>query len=233
MMTPEDNELLTRVGPGTKMGELLRRYWHPIAASDEMTSRPTKAVRILGETLVLFRDALGNFGLIGDRCPHRRASLLFGMPDGDGLRCAYHGWRFDRAGQCTDMPGEPPRAAEKRRVSIASYPVEELGGLIFAYLGPEPAPRLPSGNCSQSRACRGISSRSMCRAIGCRSWRTPLTGCTLNGCTFAFTTSRSRRADRSRARTPVERSHRSGSRILMRRRSTASPSARLFDDPTG
>ena len=100
-------------------------------------------MRILGETLVLFRDALGNFGLIGDRCPHRRASLLFGMPDGDGLRCAYHGWRFDRAGQCTDMPGEPPRAAEKRRVSITSYPVEELGGLIFAYLGPGPTPRLP------------------------------------------------------------------------------------------
>ena len=143
MITPEDNELLTKVGPGTKMGELLRRYWHPIAASDEMTPRPTKAVRILGETLVLFRDALGNLGLIGDRCPHRRASLLFGMPDGDGLRCAYHGWRFDRAGQCTDMPGEPLRAAEKRRVSIASYPVEELGGLIFAYLGPRPVPRLP------------------------------------------------------------------------------------------
>src|SRR5262245_53914239 len=77
MMTPEDNELLTRVEPGTKMGELLRRYyWHPIAASDEMMPRPTKAVRILGESLVLFRDALGNFGLIGDRCPHRRASLL-------------------------------------------------------------------------------------------------------------------------------------------------------------
>jgi len=141
-MRPADNELFTRVGPGTKMGKLLRRYWHPIAASDEMT-RPTKAVRILGESLVLFRDALGGFGLLGDRCPHRRASLLFGMPDGDGLRCAYHGWRFDRTGQCTDMPGEPPRAAQKRCVSIASYPVEELGGLIFAYLGPHPAPRLP------------------------------------------------------------------------------------------
>ena len=141
MMTPDDNELLTRVGPGTKMGELLRRYWHPIAASDEMTPRPTKAVRILGESLVLFRDALGNFGLIGDRCPHRRASLLFGMPDGDGLRCAYHGWRFDRAGQCTDMPGEPPRAAEKRRVSIASYPVEEL--LIAR--GPDRFQVLPRG----------------------------------------------------------------------------------------
>src|SRR3984893_13480304 len=86
-MRPADNELFTRVGPGTKMGKLLRRYWHPIAASDEMT-RPTKAVRILCESLVLFRDALGGFGLLGDRCPHRRASLLFGMPDGDGLRCA-------------------------------------------------------------------------------------------------------------------------------------------------
>src|SRR5262245_6554901 len=141
MMTPEDNELFTRVGPCTKMGELLRRYWHPIAATDEVTQRPTKAVRILGESLVLFRDALGNFGLIGDRCPHRRASLLFGMPDGDGLRCAYHGWRFDRAGHCTYMPGEPPRAAEKRRVSIASYPVEEL--LIAR--GPDRFQVLPRG----------------------------------------------------------------------------------------
>jgi 5,5'-dehydrodivanillate O-demethylase oxygenase subunit len=108
-----------------------------------MTHRPTRAVRILGESLILFRDSLGGFGLLADRCPHRRASLLFGMPDGDGLRCAYHGWRFDRAGQCTDMPGEPPHAAQKRRVSIVSYPAEELGGLIFAYLGPHPAPRLP------------------------------------------------------------------------------------------
>ena len=84
MMTPEDNELLTRIGPGTKMGELLRRYWHPIAASDEMTPRPTKAVRILGESLVLFRDALGNFGLIGDRCPHRRAAVT------DSPGCVLH-----------------------------------------------------------------------------------------------------------------------------------------------
>jgi len=146
VLTKEENERLTRVGPGTPCGELMRRYWHPIAASSQLASHGTKAVRLLGEDLVLYRDRSGRLGLVGDRCPHRRASMLYGVPEEDGLRCAYHGWRFDAAGRCTEQPyeqAENPHSTFKDRICIKAYPVEELAGLIFAYLGPAPAPLLP------------------------------------------------------------------------------------------
>jgi 5,5'-dehydrodivanillate O-demethylase len=146
MLSIEDNELLTRVGPGTPMGELLRRYWHPIAASGELARRPTKEVTILGEELVLYKDRSGALGLIGRRCPHRRVSLVYGVPEDDGLRCQYHGWKFDQSGQCTEAPFEDtvnPEARFRDRIKLPGYPVQELGGLVFAYLGPQPAPLLP------------------------------------------------------------------------------------------
>ena len=143
MLSAEQNETLTKVGPGTPMGELLRRYWHPVAACSELVERPTKLIKILGESLVLYRDRKGRPGLVGDTCAHRRASLLYGIPEEDGLRCAYHGWKYDRTGRCTEMPAEPTGSTFKNRVTIPAYPVEELGGLIFAYLGPEPVPLLP------------------------------------------------------------------------------------------
>ncbi|HEY2986706.1 MAG TPA: Rieske 2Fe-2S domain-containing protein [Candidatus Binatia bacterium] len=143
MLSAEQNETLTKIGPGTPMGKLLRRYWHPVAASSELIERPTKLIKILGESLVLYRDKKGRPGLVADTCAHRRASLLYGIPEEDGLRCAYHGWKYDRTGRCTEMPAEPAGSAFKERVRITGYPVEELGGLIFAYLGPEPAPLLP------------------------------------------------------------------------------------------
>jgi 5,5'-dehydrodivanillate O-demethylase oxygenase subunit len=142
MLTAEENEILTRVGPGTPMGDLQRRYWHPIAALEEMAERWTKRVRLLGEDLVLFKDRSGTFGLIGEFCPHRRASLAYGIPTEDGIRCPYHGWKFDAAGKCLEQPNEPEGSNFKDKIATAGYPVEELGGMLFAYLGPKPAPLL-------------------------------------------------------------------------------------------
>jgi len=143
MLSAQENERLTRVGPGTPMGELMRRYWHPVAAAAELDTHPVKPVKILGESLVLYRDLQGRLGLISDTCPHRRISLEYGITEMEGLRCPYHGWMFDQTGQCIDMPAEPADSTFPCRVKIAGYPVEELGGLIFAYLGPEPGPLVP------------------------------------------------------------------------------------------
>jgi 5,5'-dehydrodivanillate O-demethylase oxygenase subunit len=146
MLSPEENQLLTKVGPGTPMGELLRHYWYPIAATTELVERPTKAVKILGESLVLYRDQHGRPGLIGAQCAHRRMSMLLGIPEKEGLRCAYHGWLYDKSGRCVEQPyeqAEDPNSDFKERIRMPAYPVQELGGLIFAYLGHEPAPLLP------------------------------------------------------------------------------------------
>src|SRR5579884_2355639 len=147
MLTTEENELLTRVGPGTRMGALLRRYWHPVAASAEMEDRWTKRVRIMGEDLVLFKDRTGKLGLIGEQCPHRRASMAYGIPTQEGIRCPYHGWMFDGAGKCLEQPNEPEGSTFKDKVSLPGYPVQTLAGLVFAYLGPQPAPQIPRYDC--------------------------------------------------------------------------------------
>jgi 5,5'-dehydrodivanillate O-demethylase len=143
MISPELNRKLTQVGPGTPGGNLLRYYWHPVAPAADLDENPVKRVRLLGENLVLYRDRSGTLGLIADRCPHRRTSLEHGVPEDEGLRCAYHGWRFNEQGRCLEQPGEPWDSTFKDRVQIAAYPVQELGGLIFAYLGPQPVPLLP------------------------------------------------------------------------------------------
>jgi 5,5'-dehydrodivanillate O-demethylase oxygenase subunit len=150
VLTARENELLTRIGPGTPMGALQRRYWHPVASVEEMrpssglgAGRWTKRVRLLGEDLVLFKDRSGSFGLIAEACPHRRASLAYGIPTDDGIRCPYHGWKFDGTGACTEQPNEPAESTFKTKAATTGYPVEVLGELIFAYLGPQPAPLLP------------------------------------------------------------------------------------------
>ena len=146
MLTREENERYTRVGKGTPCGELMRRYWHPIAASAQLPQHGTRPVRILGESLVLYRDRSGRLGLVEEHCPHRRGGMVFGIPEEAGIRCAYHGWLFDGTGRCLEQPYEEivePGSTFKDRVRIGAYRVEELGGLIFAYLGPEPAPLLP------------------------------------------------------------------------------------------
>src|SRR5688572_21781115 len=128
------------------MGELWRRYWHPILPSALLPDSGTKPVRLLGEDLVLYRDRSGTLGLIDQRCPHRRAGMVFGIPEQEGLRCAYHGWLFDSSGRCLEQPyeqTEDPDSTFKDRVTIQAYRVQELGGMIFAYLGPDPAPMIP------------------------------------------------------------------------------------------
>jgi 5,5'-dehydrodivanillate O-demethylase len=143
MLAKDENELLTRVGPGTPGGELMRRYWHPVFAESKLRENPVQRVRLLGEDLVLYRDRRGELGLIGSRCPHRLMDMGFGIPEQDGLRCPYHGWLFDGTGRCLEQPIEPPDSTFKDRVSIGGYPVQAMGGLIWAYLGPGPAPLLP------------------------------------------------------------------------------------------
>ena len=145
-MQQDINDRLTRVGAGTPMGNLLRRYWQPIGVAIELEQEPVQKVRLFGENLTLFRKASGGYGLIGERCPHRCLSMEFGIPEDRGLRCAYHGWLFDETGRCLEQPFEDRTAPEslyKDKTPIKAYPVQELGGLIFAYLGPQPAPLLP------------------------------------------------------------------------------------------
>src|SRR5256714_943206 len=138
MITQEENERFTEVGPGTPMGNLLRRYWHAIGAVAELEQEPVQPVRLLGENLTLYRDAKGQLGLIGEKCAHRAISLAYGIPQENGLRCAYHGWTYNEEGRVVDMPFEPACLPLQGK----SYPVEEMGGLVWAYLGPEPRPLL-------------------------------------------------------------------------------------------
>ncbi len=144
MLSEEMNELLTRVGPGTPGGELLRRYWHPVAAARELTpEKPKKRVRILGEDMLLFRDGNGNYGLVEEQCAHRGASLYYGWVEGDGIRCAYHGWKYDTAGRCIEQPFES-NPEFKTKICQKTYPVEKLAGILFVYMGPpEKKPLLP------------------------------------------------------------------------------------------
>ena len=137
MLSREDNALLTRVGPGTAMGALFRRHWLPFMLADELVleSAPQR-VRLLGESLVAFRDNRGRAGLLDENCPHRRASLCLGRNEAGGLRCAYHGWKFDVSGRCLEMPSEPAGSAFRDKVRAKAYPVTERAGLLWAYLGP-------------------------------------------------------------------------------------------------
>jgi 5,5'-dehydrodivanillate O-demethylase len=142
-MNRETQELLTRIGPGTQMGALLRRYWLPVAGSSELAAGTALPVRILGEDLVVLRTRDGRVGLIAERCPHRGSSLRRGVVDAEGISCPYHGWKFDARGHCLRMPAENTDPGLLLAARTRAYPAEELGGLIFAYLGPEPRPLLP------------------------------------------------------------------------------------------
>lgn len=147
MLTVEENERMCRIGPGTLMGELLRRYWHPVAAAPEFEKSPVKGIRLFGEDLVLYRDGSGTYGLLGRHCPHRRADLSYGWVEDCGLRCSYHGWHFDETGKCLEQPFEDSASANSRFRSMVqqkAYRAEEKAGLVWAYLGPEPAPLVPT-----------------------------------------------------------------------------------------
>ena len=147
MLTAPDNELLTQVGPGTPMGDLFRRFWLPAMALYELPEPDCAPVRLrlLGEDLVAWRDTSGRVGVMRESCPHRGASMFFGRNEEDGLRCVYHGWKFDTEGRCIDMPNEPAESNFKHKISAAAYPAQEYGGLIWVYMGPrDRLPELPA-----------------------------------------------------------------------------------------
>jgi len=152
MLSRDDNELLTRTGPGTVMGDLVRQYWIPVVESKELEpGGRVKRVMLLGERLVVFRGRSGRAGLIGEFCPHRSTSFYYGRVEENGMRCAYHGWKFGLDGQCQEMPSEPPESSFAAKVKHTAYPCLEKGGVIWAYMGPRARrPRCPSSN---SRCC--------------------------------------------------------------------------------
>jgi phenylpropionate dioxygenase-like ring-hydroxylating dioxygenase large terminal subunit len=146
MLKREDNERLVRVGAGTPMGDLFRRFWLPALLASELATPDCDPVqlRILGENLVAFRDSQGRIGILDELCPHRRASLFYGRNEDCGLRCVYHGWKFDVDGNCVDQPSEPPASSYKEKIKQTSYPAREWGGLIWVYMGPaETMPEMP------------------------------------------------------------------------------------------
>src|ERR671933_1321470 len=142
MLSKEENERLTRVGPGTPMGELLRRYWWPVGCSDALAAKPQR-VKLLGEELVLYRGADGTPALMELRCAHRGVALDYGRVEGECIRCPYHGWLYDPSGRCVEQPAEPAESTFKDRIRLRGYQAQEYGGLVFGYLGPAPAPLLP------------------------------------------------------------------------------------------
>ena len=156
-MRAEQNERVTRIGPGTPCGQVMRHYWHPVALLDEfnpaldprMGVRAVKAVKLLGQDLVLFKNAQGEFGLLDRDCPHRGADLAYGRNEGDGLRCPFHGWKFDVTGQCLETPAEPKGSVLCSRIKQRNYPVQERSGILFAWMGAEGSapPPLPELDC--------------------------------------------------------------------------------------
>ena len=146
MLTKAQNDLVTQTGPGTPMGQLFRSYWTPALLAEELPDNdcPPVRVKLLSERLVAFRDTNGRYGLIDEFCPHRGASLWFGRNEECGLRCPYHGWKFDVAGQCIEVPSEPAESGFSRKIKLKSYPLVERGGVLWTYMGPpEKLPPLP------------------------------------------------------------------------------------------
>ena len=138
MLSVEENVLLTQVGPGKPMGELFRRYWFPALLSEEIPGAdcPPVRIRLLGEDLVAFRDTNGEPGIVDRYCPHRGAPIFFGRNEEGGLRCVYHGWKFDVTGKCVDLPNSPEGETYKEKIHIKAYPAWDRGGLIWVYMGP-------------------------------------------------------------------------------------------------
>ena len=146
MLSAEKNRILTQVGPGTPMGELLRRYWMPIGGASELDNNRIKPIRLMGEDLVLYKDQGGRFGLLDRHCPHRRADLSYGFVEERGIRCNYHGWLMDESGRCIEQPYDDivnPGSRARERCTTTAYPVKECAGLLWTYMGPQPMPELP------------------------------------------------------------------------------------------
>jgi 5,5'-dehydrodivanillate O-demethylase len=166
MLSQEENDLLARVGPGAPAGRLLRRYWQVVGTASQLSEeRPKKRVRVLGEELVLFRDRKGNYGLLGEHCSHRGASLYYGFVEEDGIRCPYHGWKYDACGNCLEQPFEGSKSY-KEKIAHPAYPVVKLCGLLFAYMGPaEKKPILPKWDLLMRRD--GAKTLEICQVLRC------------------------------------------------------------------
>ncbi|MDJ0958896.1 MAG: aromatic ring-hydroxylating dioxygenase subunit alpha [Arenicellales bacterium] len=148
MMSPEQNEEITLTGTGQPAGKLLRRYWQPVALLDELEQqRPVVPLKVMGEDLVLFRDQSGGLGLVGRYCPHRGADLCYGRLEHGGLRCVFHGWLFDKTGQCMEQPAEPEDSQMYKRIKTSGYPVVQKNGIVFAYMGSGKPPGFPGFDC--------------------------------------------------------------------------------------
>ncbi|MGI9595794.1 MAG: Rieske 2Fe-2S domain-containing protein [Acidimicrobiales bacterium] len=146
-LSQAQNRRLTEVGPGTPMGELLRRYWQPVGAEDQFDTEAKRSIRILGEDLVLYRMPSGEYGLTERHCPHRRADFIYGYVEDDGIRCSYHGWKFDPSGQCVEQPYDDLISSSNRfrqQTCAKAYPAKAAHGLVWVYLGPDPAPLIPN-----------------------------------------------------------------------------------------
>ena len=146
MLSARDNQTITSTNAGTPLGEAFRRYWMPALLSEELPEPDGAPVRVglLGEQLIAFRDTSGRVGIVANACPHRGASMFFGRNEENGLRCVYHGWKFDADGACVDMPNEPAESNFKHKIRLTAYPTHEGGGLVWAYMGPaEKQPPLP------------------------------------------------------------------------------------------
>jgi phthalate 4,5-dioxygenase len=162
MLSAQQNERITRVGPGTPAGALLRRYWQPAALADELAgNRPIKPIRLLGEDLVIFRDQQGRYGLLARACPHRGTDLAYGRLENGGLRCAFHGWLFDANGQCLETPAEPEDSNLCRQIRHGAYPVVERNGILFAYMGPGEPPEFPHFDCFVAPASHAFAFKGM------------------------------------------------------------------------
>jgi phthalate 4,5-dioxygenase len=174
MLTAQNNTRITRTGPGTPMGEAMRRYWIPALLSAEIAAdgNPLRA-RLLGEDLVAFRDTEGRVGLIQNNCPHRGASLFFGRNEGGGLRCVYHGWHFSASGECLDMPNESPDSDFRADVRARAYACLEMGGVVWAWMGPpDQQPPLPTQEWMRVPS----ENRDVCRQLGDCNWLQLLEG---------------------------------------------------------
>jgi len=174
-MTEAENRFLTSIGPGTPMGDLMRQYWIPVLQSADLPEKDgaPMRVRLLGENLVAFRDTEGRIGLLDHVCPHRCASLFYGRNEENGLRCLYHGWKFDAAGRCVDIPNEPPGSGFGGQIRATAYPCVEKNGIVWTYLGPDRDRRRRCLNWAGPwlrRTGAGHCATSA-RATGCRRWK--------------------------------------------------------------
>jgi 5,5'-dehydrodivanillate O-demethylase len=172
MLTKEQNDYLVEVGPGTPVGTLLRRYWHPFGVTEDVSADSrTHAVRLLGEDLVLYLTDDGGYRLVAESCAHRRVSLCYGFVEGNDIRCPYHGWKYDGTGQCIEQPFEQDNRRARERAKIAGYPVQEYRGLLFAYLGGDEPPVLPRWDVMERRD--GHLTRYIDEPLQC-NWMQPM-----------------------------------------------------------